>query len=84
MLKRLELSYDDFAKIKVHCDEIGIQFASTADESESLDFLVQLGVPFLKVGSGDIGNVSFLREIGSKHLPVLLSTGMSSFPAGIT
>lgn len=78
MLKRLELSYDDFAKIKVHCDEIGIQFASTADESESLDFLVQLGVPFLKVGSGDIGNVSFLREIGSKHLPVLLSTGMSS------
>ena len=78
MLKRLELSYDDFAKIKVHCDEIGIQFASTADESESLDFLVQLCVPFRKVGSGDIGNVSFLREIGSKHLPVLLSTGMSS------
>ena len=78
MLKRLELSYDDFAQVKQHCDEIGIQFASTADEAESLDFLVRLGVPFLKVGSGDIGNVSFLREIGSKHLPVLLSTGMSS------
>lgn len=78
MLKRLELSYDDFKKIKQHCDEIGILFSSTADESESLDFLVELGIPFIKVGSGDIGNISFLRYIGSKGLPVILSTGMST------
>ncbi len=78
MLKKLELSYDDFKIIKKHCDEIGIIFASTADEPESLDFLVELGIPFIKVGSGDIGNVSFLRYIGSKKLPVILSTGMSS------
>lgn len=78
MLKRLELSYDDFRNIKDHCDEIGIIFASTADEPESLDFLVSLGIPFIKVGSGDIGNVSFLRYMGSKGLPVILSTGMSS------
>ena len=37
MLKRLELSYDDFKVIKKHCDDIGIIFASTADEPESLD-----------------------------------------------
>ncbi len=78
MLKNLELSYDDFKIVKKHCDEIGIIFASTADEPESLDFLVELGIPFIKVGSGDIGNVSFLRYIGSKKLPVILSTGMSS------
>lgn len=78
MLKKLELSYDDFTKIKKHCDSIGITFASTADEAESLDFLVSLGIPFVKVGSGEIGNVSFLRHIGSKGLPVILSTGMSS------
>lgn len=78
MLKSLELSYDDFRKIKVHCDEIGITFASTADEEESLDFLIDLGIPFIKVGSGDIGNVSFLRYMGTKGLPVILSTGMST------
>lgn len=77
MLKRLELSYDDFKRIKEYCDKIGIVFASTADEEESLDFLVDLGIPFIKVGSGDIGNVSFLRYIGSKGLPIILSTGMS-------
>mgnify|MGYP001526004404 CR=1 FL=1 len=39
MLKRLELSYDDFRAVKAYCDEIGIQFASTADEADSLDRL---------------------------------------------
>ena len=78
MLRRLELSYEDFCRIRQYCDEIGIVFASTADEPESLDFLIGLGIPFIKVGSGDIGNVSFLRRIGTKGLPVLLSTGMST------
>ena len=78
MIKKLELSYDDFRTIRRHCDEIGILFASTADEPESLDFLIELGIPFIKVGSGDIGNISFLRYIGSKGLPVILSTGMST------
>ncbi|MBP3817423.1 MAG: N-acetylneuraminate synthase [Butyrivibrio sp.] len=78
MLKALELSYDEFREVKAYCDEIGILFASTADEEESLDFLVELGIPFIKVGSGDVGNISYLRHIGSKKLPVILSTGMST------
>ena len=78
MLKELELPYEGFRIIKEHCDKIGITFASTADEEDSLDFLLKLGIPFIKVGSGDIGNISFLRYIGSKGLPVIMSTGMSS------
>lgn len=78
MLKRLELPYEDFRKIKQHCDDIGIVFASTADEEESLDFLIDVGIPFIKVGSGDIGNIPFLRYIGTKRMPVILSTGMST------
>lgn len=78
MLKRLELTYGDFRRIKEHCDGIGITFASTADEEESLDFLVDLGIPFVKIGSGDIGNTPFLRYIGTKKLPTILSTGMST------
>lgn len=78
MLKDLELSHDEFRKIKDHCDKIGIRFASTADEQDSLDFLVELGIPFIKIGSGDIGNIPYLRYIGSKRMPVILSTGMST------
>lgn len=78
MLKQLELSFEQFAEIKKYCDEIDIMFASTADETESLDFLIDLGIPFIKIGSGDVGNIPFLRYVGGKKLPVLLSTGMSS------
>lgn len=78
MLKKLELTFDQFREIKKYCDEIGIEFASTADDEESLDFLVELGIPFIKVGSGDVGNISYLRYIGSKKRPVILSTGMST------
>lgn len=78
MLKRLELSRDSFRKIKEYCDSIGIQFASTADDAASLDFLISIGIPFIKVGSGEIGNISYLRYIGSKKVPIILSTGMSS------
>lgn len=78
MLKRLELSYEDFVAIKKHCDEIGIVFSSTADDEESLDFLIDLGIPFIKIGSGDVGNIPFLKYIGKKKMPVIMSTGMSS------
>lgn len=78
MLKKLELSYNDFREIKKYCDEIGIIFASTADEQDSLDFLVDLGIPFIKIGSGDIGNIPYLRYMGTKKMPVILSTGMST------
>lgn len=78
MLKKLELSYDDFITIKKYCDEIGIKFLSTADESESLEFLCSLNIPFIKLGSGDINNIPYLRYIAKKGLPVIISTGMST------
>ncbi len=78
MLKKLELSYPDFTTIKSYCDNIGIQFLSTADEIQSLDFLCSLGIPLIKLGSGDITNIPYLRYVAKKKLPIILSTGMSS------
>ena len=78
MLKKLEMSYENFEIVKAHCDKIGIKFLSTADETESLDFLVKLGVPFLKLGSGDITNIPYLRYVAKQNLPVILSTGMAT------
>lgn len=78
MLKKLELSFNDFSEIKKYCDSIGIQFASTADDKESLDFLISLSIPFIKISSGDICNIPYLRYIGSQRLPIIMSTGMSN------
>jgi len=77
MLKGLELSEDEFRELKRHCDSTGIRFMSTPDEPESLRFLLSLGVDTIKVGSGEVDDLPFLRLIGQAGLPVILSTGMS-------
>lgn len=77
MLKKLELDFETFVTIKNYCDKIGIEFLSTPDDEESLDFLVNLGLTKLKIGSGDVNNLHYLRNVASKGLEVILSTGMS-------
>lgn len=78
LLKSLELSYEDFREIKSYCDSIDIVFLSTPDEKKSLDFLCELGLPVIKIGSGELNNLPFLREVGKKGKEVILSTGMST------
>jgi len=78
MLKKLELSYADFIRINTYCNQIGITFLSTPDDEESLDFLVGLDLDFIKVGSGEVTNIPYLRKIGLKKQRVVLSTGMST------
>ena len=77
MLKRLELSYAQFADIQAYCTRIGIQFLSTGDNPEDIDFLLSLGMPLIKLGSGDVTNIPLLRHAGRCGVPVLLSTGMA-------
>lgn len=76
MLKRLELSYADFAILKEYCDACGITFLSTADEYESAVFLNTLQ-DFFKIGSAELTDWPFLRKIAAFGKPVFLSTGMS-------
>lgn len=78
MLKQLELSYDEFVEVRDHCNQIGIQFLSTPDTEEDMDFLLGLGIPVLKIGSGEVTNIPFLRAIGKRRQKVILSTGMST------
>ena len=81
MLKSLELSYAQFGEIKRYCDTIGIGFLSTGDNPEDLDFLLGLGMPMIKLGSGDLTNLPLLRYAGRAGKPVLLSTGMADMVA---
>lgn len=79
MLKKLELTYPDFELLQKHCEEIGIDFLSTPDEEYSLAFLMnELHLPIIKISSGEVTNIPYLRQIASYHKPVILSTGMST------
>ena len=76
MIKKLELSDEMHLKLISRCKEKGIRFSSTGFDTSSVDFLIKLGVGFLKVPSGEITNLPYLRHVGSKGLPIILSTGM--------
>ena len=75
MLKKLELSYDDFLELKEYCDEKNVLFLSTPDEEESATFLSTIQNTF-KIGSGELTNTPFLRHIASFGKPIIISTGM--------
>ena len=78
MLKKLELSFDNFKTLKAYCKRKDIVFLSTPFDYRSVDFLDELEIPAFKIASGEITNLPFLSYIASKRKPVILSTGMST------
>lgn len=75
MLKKLELSYDDFTELKQYCDKSNIMFLSTPDEIPSANFLADLQDVF-KIGSGELTNLPYLRHIGGLGKKIIMSSGM--------
>lgn len=77
MVKKLELSFDDFIVLKEYCDKLNIMFLSTPFDFESIDFLDDLGLEIFKIPSGEITNLPYLEKIGKLGKKVILSTGMA-------
>ena len=77
MLRRLELSHPAHEELLAHCRDAGIGFLSTGFDEESVEFLVRLGIDRIKVPSGEVTNLPYLRLVGGYGLPVILSTGMA-------
>lgn len=78
MLKRLELGEADHRELLAYCKGKGIEFFSTAFDEQSLGFLMTLGMQRIKVPSGEITNLPYLRKVGAFGVDVFLSTGMST------
>jgi N-acetylneuraminate synthase len=79
MLKQLELSEGDYLRLADACKRAGIEFMSTAFDTESLRFLIErIGISRIKIPSGEITNPQLLIAAGRSGLPVLLSTGMAT------
>ncbi len=76
MLRKLELTFADFKSLNDYCHEKGIKFLSTPFDFDSIDFLASLGMEYMKVPSGEITNLPYLRKIARTGIPVIMSTGM--------
>ncbi len=76
LIKKLELSFSEFVKLKEYCEKKEIIFLSSPFDLESVKFLETLDPIFWKVASSEITNYPFLRAIAKTHRKIVMSTGM--------
>jgi len=78
MLHRLELTSEMHQILIDHCGKRNLEFLSTGFDTESVDMLVAMGIDRIKIPSGEITNLPYLRHVGQLGKPVILSTGMAT------
>lgn len=78
MLRKLELSPEQHAALKSHCDALGIEFFSTPFSVQAVDLLVGLGVRRMKMPSGELTHRALIEKAAGTQLPLLVSTGMAT------
>ena len=77
MVRKIMLSLEEFRPLKEYCDKVGIKFMSTPFDLDAIDFLATFEMDYMKIPSGEITNLPYLRKIAKLGMPVILSTGMS-------
>lgn len=79
MVLRLELSHKTHHILLSRCNELGIDFLSTAFDDDSLNFLVnEIGLTTLKIASGELTNAPFVLKHAQTGRNLIVSTGMAS------
>jgi len=76
MLRKILLRMEDFEELNTYCGKQGVKFMSTPFDLESVDFLAGLNMDYMKIPSGEITNLPYLRRIAKLHIPVIMSSGM--------
>ena len=78
MLRALELRTAEWERLVERCRARSLAFLSTPFDASSVELLVGLGVPALKIASPDLTNTLLLERAAATGLPLLVSTGMAT------
>lgn len=74
----LEFTVEQYQELQAFARELNILFTASAMDLRSLDDLYALGVPFVKVGSGDANNLALIERVAANETPAVISTGMQT------
>lgn len=78
-VKYKEIPYDQIRELAKYVQTGGMPFFATAHEEDGLDFLdKELNQLFFKIGSGESHNYEFLKSVGKRGKPVMISFGLQS------
>ena len=75
-LRSRNLTFKQARDLKDRCETRGLVFLATAHDETRINWLSDLDVPAIKVGSGERNNPAFVRWLARLHKPIILSTGM--------
>jgi N-acetylneuraminate synthase len=75
VFKDAEFPREWHREISEYCAKIGIDFSTSPYDFEAVDLCVELDVPYIKIGSGEITWLEMLEYIAKKNKPMFLSTG---------
>jgi N,N'-diacetyllegionaminate synthase len=78
MLRKLELSQNDHKLLLEYCREKEISFFSTAFDLDSLQYLADIGLKIVKIPSGELTNLPYLRKAAKLFDKIIISTGMAT------
>lgn len=77
--KRMEFTPEQWAGLKQHCDDKGVEFISSPFSVAAVELLKKIGVKRYKIGSGELTNYLMLEAIAKTGQPIILSSGMSDW-----
>lgn len=75
VFKDAEFPREWHREISEYCNLIGIDFSTSPYDFEAVDLCVELDVPFIKIGSGEITWLEMIEYIAKKSKPIFLATG---------
>ena len=78
MVTKYYLRPEQHFELKEYCEGKGVDFCSSPFSTKEVDLLMEIGVPFLKIASMDITNLSFLKYAARTMKPIVVSTGMAT------
>ena len=78
LMERCALGRDEEIRLKEYAESLGLIYISTPFSRAAADFLIEIGVPAFKIGSGESDNLPLIRHIAGFGKPIVMSTGMQT------
>lgn len=75
--RRMEFTKLEWASLKKHCKEKGLDFIVSPFSNEAVDILQEIGADKVKIGSGDTSNSLIINKISKQNKDIIISSGMS-------
>jgi len=75
---RMEFGKDEYDEIDVYCKDREIAWSASVWDNDSLQFILQYDVPFIKIPSAMLTNIPLINAASQSGKNIILSTGMST------